>query len=115
LRPICSESEIDSRVWCGDVGLSGPDGGKGGKYLLLAPDYKGSPPSGYYTMRSRTYGVFVFWRGFFKDPKDLAPPVKNIERTRIYPLGKEDIAKPMQFPDASNVPATCFSPPTAPL
>jgi hypothetical protein len=109
-RPICSEGEIDGRVWCGDVGLPGPDRGKGGKYLLLAPDYKGTPPTGYYTMRSRTYGVFVFWRGFFQDPKDLAPPVENIERTRIYPLGKEQSAKPMQFPDASNVPANMLSP-----
>jgi hypothetical protein len=51
-------------------------------------------------MRSRTYGVFVFWRGFFKNPKDLAPPVETIERTLIYPLGKKESAKPMQFPDA---------------
>jgi hypothetical protein len=109
-RPICSEGEIDGRVWCGDVGLPGPDRGKGGKYLLLPPDYKGTAPIGYYTMRSRTYGVFVFWRGFFTDPKELAPPVENIERTRIYPLGKEGSAKPMQFPDASNVPANMLFP-----
>jgi hypothetical protein len=109
-RPICSEGEIGGRIWCGDVGLPGPDRGQGGKYLLLPPDYKGAPPSGYYTMRSRTYGVFVFWRGFFTDPKNLAPPVQNIERTRIFPLGKEDSAKPMQFPDASNVPANMLFP-----
>jgi len=40
-----------------------------GKYLVLPPDYKGDVPPGYFTYRSRTYGVFVFWRGFFKDPK----------------------------------------------
>jgi hypothetical protein len=72
--------------------------------------YQGTPPSGYYALRSRTYGVFVFWRGFFKDPKDLAPPVENIERTRIYPLGKKDSAKAMQFPDASTVPADMLFP-----
>jgi hypothetical protein len=109
-RPICSESEIDGRVWCGDVGLPGPDRGQGGKYLLLPPDYKGTVPNGYYTLRSRTYGVFLFWRGFFTDPRDLAPPVENIERTRVYPLGKEASAKPMQFPDASNVPANMLFP-----
>jgi hypothetical protein len=104
-RPICSEGEIDGRVWCGDVGLPGPDQGKGGKYLLLPPDYKGTPPAGYFTLRSRTYGVFVFWRGFFKDPKQLEEPVRLMEQTRIYPMGKQDSAKPMQFPDASKVPA----------
>jgi hypothetical protein len=82
-RPICSEGKIDGRIWCGDVGLPGPDKGKGGKYLLLPPDYKGKPPPGYFTLRSRTYGVFVFWRGFFKDPKQLEGPVRVMEQTRI--------------------------------
>src|SRR4030095_16436967 len=63
-RPICSTGKIGGRVWCGDVGLPGPDKGKGGKYLLLPPDYTGRIPSGYFPFRSRTYGVFVFWRGF---------------------------------------------------
>jgi len=68
-RGICSEGKIDGRVWCGDIGLPGPDRGKGGEYLLLPPDYKGTPPQGYFTMRSRTYGVFVFWRGFSRIPR----------------------------------------------
>jgi hypothetical protein len=109
-RPICSEGQISGRVWCGDVGLPGPDKGKGGKYLLLPPDFKGKAPDGYLTFRSRTYGVFVFWRGFFKDPKRLEAPVKVMEQTRIYPLGKKDSAKPMQFPDASKVPANMLYP-----
>jgi hypothetical protein len=109
-RPICSEGEIEGRVWCGDVGLPGPDHGKGGKYLLLPPDYKGTPPTGYFMLRSRTYGVFVFWRDFFKDPKQLEEPVRVMEQTRIYPLGKENSAKPMQFPNASGVPANMLYP-----
>jgi hypothetical protein len=109
-RPICSEGEIEGRAWCGDVGLPGPDRGEGGKYLLLPPDYKGTPPTGYLTLRSRTYGVFVFWRGFFKDPKQLEEPVRVMEQTRIYPLGKQDSAKPMQFPNASAVPANMLYP-----
>jgi len=109
-RPICSVGEIEGRVWCGDVGLPGPDRGKGGKYLLLPPDYTGTPPPGYFAYRSRTYGVFVFWRGFFADPKQLAEPVRVMEQTRIYPLGKEAGAKPMQFPNASGVPANMLYP-----
>lgn len=109
-RPICTEGEFEGRQWCGDVGLPGPDKGKGGKYLVLPPDFKGSVPSGYITYRSRTNGVFVFWRGFFQDPKQLAEPVKVMEQTRIYPLGKEAEAKPMQFPNASNVPVNMLYP-----
>ena len=56
-RPIPSVSEIDGRKWAGDVGFAGPDKGKGGKYLLLAPDYTGAIPPGYFAFRSGTYGV----------------------------------------------------------
>jgi hypothetical protein len=51
--------------------------------------------------RSRTYGVFVFLRGFFDDPNNLKPAVENMERIKIYPLkGK---AKPMDFKHASEI------------
>ena len=109
-RPIPSVGEIDGRRWSGDVGLAGPDKGKGGKYLILPPDFMGNAPPGYLTFRSGTYGVFVFWREFFKDPTQLDAPVKRMEQTRIYPLGKEAGAKPMQFPDASGVPVNMLYP-----
>ena len=109
-RPIPSVGEIDGRRWSGDVGLPGPDRGKGGKYLVLPPDYTGEVPPGYLTFRSGTYGVFVFWRGFFRDPKQLAEPVRVMEQTRIYPLGKKESAKPMQFPDASGIPVDMLYP-----
>jgi hypothetical protein len=109
-RPICSEGKIDGRMWCGDVGFVGPDKGEGSKYLLLPPDYNGEVPKGYFTLRSRTYGVFVFWRGFFQSPADLAPPVDLMQPTKIYPLGKNDSAKAMQFPDASGVPCNMLFP-----
>lgn len=109
-RPIPSVGEIEGRRWSGDVGLPGPDRGKGGQYLILPPDYAGEVPPGYFTYRSGTYGVFVFWRGFFKDPKQLEEPVRVMEQTRIYPLGKKETAKPMQFPDASGVPANMLYP-----
>ncbi|HEX4987057.1 MAG TPA: DUF1254 domain-containing protein [Burkholderiales bacterium] len=102
-RPLCSERPIGGKTWCGDVGLPGPDRGKGGKYLILPPDYKGDVPREFMAFRSRTYNVFVFWRGFFKDPKKLEAPVKVMEKTRIYPLGSRKGAKPMQFPNASGV------------
>jgi hypothetical protein len=46
---------VDGGQFFGDVGLAGPDGGKGGKFLLLPPGYKGSVPEGYYVYRSGTY------------------------------------------------------------
>lgn len=100
-RPI----PVDGGKFFGDVGLAGPDGGKGGKFLLLPPGYKGAAPEGYFVYRSATNSVFVFLRGFYEDPKNLTPAVAHLERTKIYPLKGEVGAKPMTFPDASGVPA----------
>jgi hypothetical protein len=100
-RPI----PVDGGKFAGDVGLAGPDGGKGGKFLLLPPGYKGAVPEGYFVYRSGTYNVFIFLRGFYEDPKNLTPAVTHLERTKIYPLNGEAGAKPMTFPDASGIPA----------
>ena len=89
----------------GDVGLPGPDGGKGGKFLLLPPGYKGEVPKGYFVYRSGTNNVFIFLRSFYQDPKNLTPAVALVEQSKIYPLNGKATAKPMKFPDASGVPA----------
>ena len=69
-RPICNPKPVAEKtwypapyakdIWCGDVGLPGPDKGKGAKYLVIPPDYKGKIPAGYIVYQSRTYNVFVF-------------------------------------------------------
>src|SRR6516165_6334376 len=61
-RPI----PVDGGKFFGDVGLPGPDGGKGGKFLLLPPGYKGVVPDGHYVYRSATNNVFVFLRSFYQ-------------------------------------------------
>jgi len=100
-RPI----PVDGGKFFGDVGFFGPDKGKGGKFLLLPPGYKGAVPKGYFVYRSATNNVFVFLRGFYADPKNLKPAVAHLERTKFYPLNGKASAKPMSFPDASDVPA----------
>jgi|SRR5208283_5445849 len=100
-RPI----PVDGGKFFGDVGLPGPDAGKGGKFLLLPPGYTGEVPEGYYVYRSGTMNVFIFLRSFYQDPKNLIPAVALVERSKIYPLNGKETAKPMQFPDASGVPA----------
>src|SRR5262245_40465484 len=98
-RPI----PVDGGKFFGDVGLPGPDGGKGGKFLILPPGYKGDVPSGYYVYRSGTNNVFVFLRSFYQDPSDLSGAVATMEGAKIYPLGATN-PKPMEYPDASGKP-----------
>src|SRR5262252_1415707 len=46
--------------WVADMGIPGPDGGKGGKHLLLPPGYKGKvPASGYHVWHSTTNLLIV--------------------------------------------------------
>jgi hypothetical protein len=101
-RPI----PVDGGEFFGDVGIPGPDAGKGGKFLVLPPGYDGGVPDGYYVYRSSTNNLFIFLRGFYRDPNNLAPTVELMEQTKIYPLDlPEAERKPMEFPDASGVPA----------
>src|SRR5215472_10124449 len=75
---------VDGGKYFGDVGLPGPDAGKGGKFLLLPPDYKGDVAEGYFVYRSRTNNVFIFLRSFYQDPKNLTPAVELVEQSKIY-------------------------------
>jgi hypothetical protein len=99
-RPI----PVDGGRFFGDVGLPGPDAGKGGKFLLLPPGFTGPVPEDCFVYRSPTNTIFVFLRAFYQDPKNLTPAVALIEQSRIYPLNGREAARPMQFPDASGVP-----------
>ena len=102
-RPIPGPT-INDHTFQGDVGLPGPDAGRGGKFLIVPPGYDKPVPDGYFVYRSPTNNVFVFLRSFYQDPANLTPAVALMEAAKIYPLGGQANAKPMQYPDASGVP-----------
>jgi|HubBroStandDraft_2_1064218.scaffolds.fasta_scaffold47117_3 hypothetical protein len=70
-----------------DVGLIGPDKGKGGKYLFVPPGYTGTLPSrGYFVAKPQTYGILMFFRAFVKDG-DIAAAANGVKaKARVYPL-----------------------------
>jgi len=71
-----------------DVGLTGPDQGKGGKYLFIGPDYEGAIPEGYFVAKSTTYRHWLLMRVFVKDG-DLEGATKALrEGFRCYPLAQ---------------------------
>jgi len=51
-----------------DIGLPGPDKGKGGKYLITPPGYKGEKPDGYIVFESPTNNIFLAIRIIEPDP-----------------------------------------------
>lgn len=80
-----------------DMGGPGPDKGKGGKYLILPPDYKGEVPEGYFVSTSPSYANWVILRGLIKDGKPDAANKMFTEGLRIYPLSKVDNPPKMEF------------------
>ncbi len=84
-----------------DFGNAGPDKGKGGKFLILPPGYKGDVPDGYHVAQSDTYGNWVIWRGFQVDG-DPKPAVETTKRIfRMYPLSQKDSPPKMNFINVS--------------
>ncbi len=107
-RPLVGPN-IGGRQYLGDVGIPGPDRGKGGKYLIIPDDYDGEiDDSKYFVYRSKTNGVFIFVRGFFKSVDDLSPGVKSVEAIKLYPLSGK--AKPMMFKHVSEIEANALFP-----
>jgi len=75
--------------WLVDVGVTGPDKGQGGKYLILPPRYDGEVPDGYFVARAQAYEMFLAWRTFPDKTGDLKPHVQlTKERTKVYPLAQ---------------------------
>ena len=68
-----------------DFGPTGPDKGKGGKYLFLPPGYSGDEPSGYFIIHSPSYRIWAMMRGFDVGTGDKAVAWFK-ERLKAYPL-----------------------------
>ena len=80
-----------------DVGLPGPDGPKGGKFLLLPPGYKGEvPESGYHVLKAGMNNYNAMVRGIVQNgDKDAA--VQNVKQVKVYPLSESSNPKPNKF------------------
>lgn len=72
-----------------DFGITGPDQGKGGKYLLVGPGQEAprSLPDDVRIVKSQTFGIGFFYRALDSDPAKAEAMEKAI---RTYPWSKRD-------------------------
>lgn len=90
-----------------DMGVPGPDRGKGGKYLIVPADYNGELPKDvehggdYYIARSPSYVNIVVLRGFLVDGKPDAASKMFRDGFKIYSLNKADNPPKMEFINSS--------------
>ncbi len=83
-----------------DAGLLGVDKGRGGKFLILPPGYKGMPPKGYIPLQSDTFGGYALIRSNLAShgDADVAKSIAYGRKVKVYPLAQ-----------AANPPATVFT------
>jgi hypothetical protein len=97
-------SGIDSfEVPLVDVGPTGQDAGRGGKYLFVPPGHAEEVPTGYFHVPSPTYFVHVALRSVMGNKCTLDDAVAYAKSLRVYPLAQA--AKPQtQYVDAYRKP-----------
>jgi hypothetical protein len=83
--PIMGAANDLNQRYVMDLGLPGPDAGKGGKHLIVGPEYDGKLPAGYHVARATTNRVNVLIRAI--------PPAGDndkanalIKTVKVYPL-----------------------------
>src|SRR6476659_10705982 len=88
-----------------DVGSAGVDEGKGGKCLILPPDYKEKVPGGYIAMSSGNFQGYALLRSILQTGGEagVAKAVEYAKRIKLYPLSQAANPPATKFVDASDV------------
>lgn len=82
--------------WIMDMGLPGPDAGKGGKHIIVPPGYKGEIPAGHFVGRSSTNKVLVAVRVIPKTD-DMFAAQKELNDIKVYPYSSASNPKLTKF------------------
>ncbi|GEO43313.1 hypothetical protein SAE02_74610 [Skermanella aerolata] len=76
--------DINQR-WIMDMGIPGPDAGKGGRHLLLPPGYTGEVPEGYYVAKATSYRVIAGMRAL-PEGGNVAGAIERLKTIKVHPL-----------------------------
>jgi len=81
---MCVVNDMNQR-YVMDMGLPGPDAGKGGKHLILPPGYKGKVPASYFTGTPTTNHVLLLVRAI-PPGGDVEAAIAMLKTVKLYPL-----------------------------
>jgi hypothetical protein len=84
-----------------DIGFEG----KGGKYLVLPPDYTGDVPAGYIAVRPKTYNTMTLLRSILASLSegDVSAGNALVQQVKIYPLSKAANPPVQRYLDMTDV------------
>lgn len=84
-----------------DVGAKGRDGGRGGKYLIVPPNYTGATPKGHIVLESSTNQGWALMRPIIADnsPENIAKAISFLKGIKLHTLGKPSQTKHIDIYD----------------
>jgi hypothetical protein len=86
--------------WILDMGLPGPDEGRGGKHVILPPGYKERLPGGYHVGESNSFKINVGMRAI-PVKGDVKGALDALRTIKVYPLGAAANPAPLKFVDVT--------------
>jgi hypothetical protein len=87
--------------WIMDIGLPGPDAGKGGKHLILPPGFTGDVPDGYHVGRAGSNKVLLAVRSL-PAGGDMAKALDALRQIKVYPLSSAASPRLITFVDTTD-------------
>jgi hypothetical protein len=99
---MCVVNDLNQR-YVMDMGLPGPDAGKGGRHAILPPGFAGTVPSGYYTGTATTNRVVLMLRAM-PQHGDNEAAVKLLKTVKVYPISAGGDAPESQWIDLGKMP-----------
>jgi hypothetical protein len=76
--------------WLADMGIPGPDGGKGGRYLIAPPGYEGSVPDGYHAVESNTFKAMLAVRSL-PQGGDMDAALNALREIKVHRLDGDEL------------------------
>jgi hypothetical protein len=87
--------------WVLDMGLPGPDAGKGGRYLIVPPSFGGQIPNDVHVGRCPTHKAFCAIRALSLE-RDHAKSLESLRDIKAYPLSVSSADSQYAFVDVTN-------------
>src|SRR5262249_6154894 len=98
--PFIALADDHHQRWIMDMGLPGPDAGKGGKHVILPPGYKEKPPAGHFVGRSSSFKAFIAVRAL-PVKGDVKGAMAALRTIKIYPLATAAKPKLLKYVDVT--------------
>lgn len=86
--------------WVLDMGLPGPDGGAGGRHLVLPPGFAGDVPPGYHVARSKSFKALLAVRAL-PVGGDQQRALDALRAIKVYPFAGAAQPRPLQVVETS--------------